>query len=626
MAEELHRLAESFPEVRRRLRSFGMAVAATVVVGVLALLLVPGAAKWAALLAVATVGVSIIAALFFILRSSYLGIPIVREKMALEEELRGARSVLRHAQAAIRTTTARRDRISAEEARLVTEREAAHNQAVAELEAGRQHLGIAEGDEAGQTLEALRRSHIESTMGAASIDGAKIPGIGPRLKERLLAAGVSNAGEVQHAALLGLKGFGEAKISALIAWRESVHYDAIRAAPSSLPRQTAANIKSKYASARKGLNDKEAAAHRSLADDLKAVEQRARRLHAENDAEERVQSERAQESAAAIEALEARLARYHLVTPLEYAKAIAEPLEGAGVLGASIPILVVGGGLAFMAAGAGSVAGLVIASIPTSTPTRTATPTATGTPTPTITWTPTITSTPTVTPIPSDTPTPTETPTPSQTPTPTITLAPGTYADCIPQGTLRQLARVVDVVDGDTIQVDIGGVFYDVRYIGMDTPELGQTYGYEAWSANAALVSGRTVVLARDVSETDRYGRLLRYVLVGSTFVNRELVARGFAHATSYPPDTACDRVFDAAEDTALAAGIGVWYVPPTRAPTAVGGSGGSGNCSPYYPDVCIPPPPPDLDCGDIPYRRFRVVGGDPHRFDRDNDGIGCES
>ncbi len=47
--------------------------------------------------------------------------------------------------------------------------------------------------------------------------------------------------------------------------------------------------------------------------------------------------------------------------------------------------------------------------------------------------------------------------------------------------------------------------------------------------------------------------------------------------------------------------------------------------CHPSYPTVCIPPPPPDLDCPDIPYTNFRVVGDDPHRFDGDNDGIGCE-
>jgi len=48
--------------------------------------------------------------------------------------------------------------------------------------------------------------------------------------------------------------------------------------------------------------------------------------------------------------------------------------------------------------------------------------------------------------------------------------------------------------------------------------------------------------------------------------------------------------------------------------------------CDPSYPDVCIAPYPPDLDCGEIGYSNFRVIGDDPHGFDRDNDGIGCES
>ena len=48
-------------------------------------------------------------------------------------------------------------------------------------------------------------------------------------------------------------------------------------------------------------------------------------------------------------------------------------------------------------------------------------------------------------------------------------------------------------------------------------------------------------------------------------------------------------------------------------------------NCDPSYPDVCIPPPPPRLNCRDIPHRRFRVRQPDPHGFDRDRDGIGCE-
>ena len=48
--------------------------------------------------------------------------------------------------------------------------------------------------------------------------------------------------------------------------------------------------------------------------------------------------------------------------------------------------------------------------------------------------------------------------------------------------------------------------------------------------------------------------------------------------------------------------------------------------CDSSYPDVCIPPSPPDLDCKDIPQKGFTVLPPDPHRFDGDKDGIGCES
>src|SRR4029453_19065214 len=58
----------------------------------------------------------------------------------------------------------------------------------------------------------------------------------------------------------------------------------------------------------------------------------------------------------------------------------------------------------------------------------------------------------------------------------------------------------------------------------------------------------------------------------------------------------------------------------PTPPPTP------SSNCDPSYPGVCIPPPPPDLDCADVPYAAFAVRGTDPHRFDGDGDGVGCEN
>jgi micrococcal nuclease len=48
-----------------------------------------------------------------------------------------------------------------------------------------------------------------------------------------------------------------------------------------------------------------------------------------------------------------------------------------------------------------------------------------------------------------------------------------------------------------------------------------------------------------------------------------------------------------------------------------------AGRCDPSYPTVCIPPPPPDLNCKNVPYTDFKVLPPDPHRFDGDHDGIG---
>ena len=64
---------------------------------------------------------------------------------------------------------------------------------------------------------------------------------------------------------------------------------------------------------------------------------------------------------------------------------------------------------------------------------------------------------------------------------------------------------------------------------------------------------------------------------------------------------------------------------PPTTPPPPATTTAGPA-CDDSYPDVCIPPAPPDLNCGDITARRFTVDGPDPHDFDRDGDGVGCES
>jgi micrococcal nuclease len=129
---------------------------------------------------------------------------------------------------------------------------------------------------------------------------------------------------------------------------------------------------------------------------------------------------------------------------------------------------------------------------------------------------------------------------------------------CTPRPVITT-ARVIEVIDGDTIIIERG---IHVRYIGIDTPELhpqAEPFAIEAYQANRALVEGKLIRLEKDVSETDRYGRLLRYIYIDDTFVNAELVRLGFAVAKAYPPDTKYQVIFERMAAEARAAKRGIW-------------------------------------------------------------------
>ncbi len=138
-------------------------------------------------------------------------------------------------------------------------------------------------------------------------------------------------------------------------------------------------------------------------------------------------------------------------------------------------------------------------------------------------------------------------------------------------------ATVVSVVDGDTIKIEGGEV---VRYIGMDTPETVAPnrpigcFGKEASDKNKALVQGKVVELVKDVSNRDRYGRLLRYIWIGDEMINETLVREGYAQVSTYPPDVAYVDRFVAAQRKAESDKAGMWsgacpIVSPTSVPTA---------------------------------------------------------
>ena len=127
------------------------------------------------------------------------------------------------------------------------------------------------------------------------------------------------------------------------------------------------------------------------------------------------------------------------------------------------------------------------------------------------------------------------------------------------------LARVLRVIDGDTIEVSLGGAVEDVRYIGIDTPESvapGQPvecYGHEAAALNERLVGGREVRLRFDSERRDAYGRLLAYVRAGPLFVNAELVRRGYARTLTIPPNDSRAPLFARLERRAGRLGAGLW-------------------------------------------------------------------
>jgi micrococcal nuclease len=126
-------------------------------------------------------------------------------------------------------------------------------------------------------------------------------------------------------------------------------------------------------------------------------------------------------------------------------------------------------------------------------------------------------------------------------------------------------ARVVRVVDGDTILADVFGRVQYVRYIGIDTPETVkpgtpvQCYGPRAHSFNRQLVGGRGVRLVFDRERRDVYGRLLAYVYVGHTFVNARLARLGYARTLTIAPNVTHAALFHRLARAAGRAGRGLW-------------------------------------------------------------------
>jgi micrococcal nuclease len=219
---------------------------------------------------------------------------------------------------------------------------------------------------------------------------------------------------------------------------------------------------------------------------------------------------------------------------------------------------------------------------------------------------------------------------------------------------------VAKVVDGDTIDVRVSPLRRErVRLIGIDTPERGACYSGPASAEARRLALGKRVRLVGDRTQArrDRFRRLLAYVtLPNGKDLGRQLILGGYGSVYVFNRPFNRTASYRAAERAAQGATAGLWAscrTPTTTAGTTTASTTVTGtttaattttattvstttatttttttsaSCHASYPDFCIPPPPPDLDCGHIPRKGFRVLPPDPHRFDGDSDGVGCES
>ena len=180
--------------------------------------------------------------------------------------------------------------------------------------------------------------------------------------------------------------------------------------------------------------------------------------------------------------------------------------------------------------------------------------------------------------------------------------------------------HVSKIIDGDTMEVD--GV--SVRLALIDTPERGD-YGYDYatdYLESLCPVRSPVVIDVDDWQESDRYGRIIGVVYCDVWNLNEEMLGSGWAEVYERYCSESEFGEHSWVKRYGCYANSQQYNTPEVKSQTTPQKE----KCDPSYPDFCIPPPPPDLDCGDISQKRFTVLQPDPHRFDGDKDGIGCES
>lgn len=222
---------------------------------------------------------------------------------------------------------------------------------------------------------------------------------------------------------------------------------------------------------------------------------------------------------------------------------------------------------------------------------------------------------------------------------------------CIEKNNLIEYASFAGAIDGDEIIAYIEGELKTIKLLGITSKYtvVGDNINRKARDYLDTLIYHPDIFLLKVNADMDDGKTLNRYVFSEiPVFINYKMIELGYAIVDHSVLNHPCLDIFIEAEKGAKLGYFGYWskyfdarqtaeawftstaftdyslllkqIAQKTPTPRLIQ------NCSPSYPTVCIPSPPPDLDCRNIPYRRFKVLFPDPHNFDSDGDGIGCEN
>jgi len=223
--------------------------------------------------------------------------------------------------------------------------------------------------------------------------------------------------------------------------------------------------------------------------------------------------------------------------------------------------------------------------------------------------------------------------------------------------------KVIKVVDGDTIAVNIDGVSETIRMIGINTPETVdprkpvECFGVEASNKAKEMLSGKFVALEKDDSQDnrDKYNRLLRYIRIkDGLFYNLEIIKQGYAYEYTYETAYKYQSEFKEAENYARSHKLGLWAdnaceeeeTADTGGSVPLEPSTKTGEITPVEDteqEIQAPTPKPSAQCEcssdtyncssfkthDEAQALYDCCGGasnDIHRLDNDHDGVACES